>query len=204
MIVIIDYGVGNIRAFTNIYKQLDIRIKIVQKAEQLQGVTKIILPGVGAFDYAMERLEKSGMRSRLDELVLIEKVPVLGICVGMQMLANSSDEGILPGLGWIDGVVKKFDTSKIRQTTQLPHMGWNDVMSTEINPLFKGLEQGARFYFLHSYFFECKNAEDSIATAQYGARFTCAVKHSNIFGIQCHPEKSHDSGIQVLKNFANL
>ncbi|WP_276359546.1 imidazole glycerol phosphate synthase subunit HisH [Daejeonella sp. H1SJ63] len=204
MIVIIDYGVGNIRAFTNIYKQLDIPIKIVQKVEELQGVSKIILPGVGAFDYAMERLEKSGMRRRLDELALIDKVPILGICVGMQMLARSSEEGVLSGLGWLDGVVKKFDTSTIKQTTQLPHMGWNDVYSTKGSSLFEGLQDGARFYFLHSYYFECDNPEDSIATAQYGVDFTCAVNHENIYGIQCHPEKSHSYGIQVLRNFAEL
>jgi glutamine amidotransferase len=204
MIVIIDYGVGNIRAFTNIYKQLDVPIKIVQKAEELQGASKIILPGVGSFDYAMERLEKSGMRNSLDKLVLIDKVPVLGICVGMQMLARSSDEGVLPGLGWLKGVVKKFDTSTIKQTTQLPHMGWNDVHSTKGNSLFEGLQDGARFYFLHSYYFECDNSEDSIATAQYGLEFTCSVNHENIYGIQCHPEKSHSSGIQVLRNFAQL
>lgn len=205
MIVIIDYGVGNIRAFINIYKKLDIPIRIAQTAADLAGdVSKIILPGVGAFDYAMQRLNESGMRERLDELVLKEKVPVIGICVGMQMLARSSDEGKLPGLNWIDGVVRKFDVNKIKQSTQLPHMGWNDVRPVKDNPLFQGMEIDARFYFLHSYYFECDQLLHSIAIADYGSQFTCAINKDNIFGIQCHPEKSHEYGILLLKNFASI
>lgn len=205
MIVIIDYGVGNIRAFINIYKKLNIPIRIARKEENLSNdVSKIILPGVGAFDYAMQRLNESGMRNRLDELVLQNKVPVLGICVGMQMLAKSSDEGIEPGLSWIDGVVRKFDVNKIRQSTQLPHMGWNNVSSVKQNSLFKELEQDACFYFLHSYYLECNNPEDCIAITDYGGKFACAVNKGNIYGIQCHPEKSHESGITVLKNFATI
>ena len=204
MITIVDYGVGNIRAFTNIYKQLNIPIKIAKNVADLVNVSKIILPGVGAFDYAMETLEQSGMRGRLVELVEQEKIPVIGICVGMQMMALSSDEGKLPGLGWIDGSVKKFDVLKIKQKTQLPHMGWNDVNPIKTNTLFNGLEKDSRFYFLHSYYFQCNNSEDNIAVANYGDQFTCAINKENVYGVQFHPEKSHEYGIQLLKNFAIL
>ena len=204
MIALIDYGVGNIRAFTNIYKKLDIPVRVAQNVDDLAGITKVILPGVGAFDHAMEQLEESGMRQRLDELVIQHKVPVVGICVGMQMLAHSSDEGKLPGLGWIDGTVKKFDGSKINYSTHLPHMGWNDVKPVKQNELLTGLENDAKFYFLHSYYFHCNDAQDAIATTEYGIEFSCAVNRDNIYGVQFHPEKSHQYGIQLLNNFAKL
>ena len=204
MIALIDYGVGNIRAFTNIYKRLDIPIKIALRVEDLTGVTKLILPGVGAFDHAMKQLEQSGMRPRLDELVVQNKVPVVGICVGMQMLAQSSNEGILPGLGWIDASVKKFDESKISYSTHLPHMGWNDVKPVKENGILQGLETDAKFYFLHSYYFHCNDPRDTIAITDYGIEFACAVNNNNIYGVQFHPEKSHQYGIRLLNNFANL
>jgi glutamine amidotransferase len=137
-------------------------------------------------------------------MVVNDKVPVIGICVGMQMLAKSSDEGKLPGLGWMDATVRKFDASLLHQKTRLPHMGWNDVMPVSINPLLEGLETEARFYFLHSYYFDCHISSDTIARANYGIEFSCIVNHENIFGVQCHPEKSHHFGIQLLKNFAIL
>jgi imidazole glycerol-phosphate synthase subunit HisH len=204
MIAIINYGLGNIKAFGNIYHKLNIPFSIATKSEDLKGATKIILPGVGDYDYAMERLDKSGMREPLDALVLEKKLPVLGICVGMQILANSSEEGELAGLGWIDAKVKKFDTSKFKQTTKIPHMGWNDVAPVKTNGLFNGLETNALFYFLHSYYFECNKEEDALAVANYGGEFACAAHHENIYGVQFHPEKSHQYGIQLLNNFANL
>jgi imidazole glycerol-phosphate synthase subunit HisH len=204
MITIIDYGLGNIFAFVNIYKQLGIPLSIAKKSDDLNNATKIILPGVGAFDHAMKRLNQSGMRETLDELVLSKKVPVLGICVGMQILAHSSEEGILPGLGWIDAVVKKFDISTIKQSTRLPHMGWNDIEAITDNKLLKGFGQEVRFYFLHSYFMKCSNDADIIAVANYGKKFCCAVNVENIYGVQFHPEKSHHFGIQLLKNYAEL
>jgi len=204
MIALIDYGVGNIRAFANIYKQLDIPYKIASTVEDLSDCTKVVLPGVGAFDHAMEKLHQSGMKEKLDELVLEKKMPVVGICVGMQMLAKRSDEGSSAGLGWIDGEVKKFDVTKIQYATHLPHMGWNDVVPSKVNPILKGLETDAKFYFLHSFYFSCNNEQDVIASTDYGINFTCAVNNENIFGVQFHPEKSHHYGITLLKNFSEL
>ena len=204
MITIIDYGVGNIFAFQNVYKRLNIATKIARTVSDLRDANKLILPGVGAFDYAMTRLNESGMRERLDELVLENGIPVIGICVGMQMMANSSDEGTLPGLKWIDATVKKFDESKILHATKLPHMGWNDVTPVKENQLFKGLEKNAIFYFLHSYYFLNKDEENSIAKSDYGINFTSSVNFKNIFGIQFHPEKSHHYGETLLNNFANI
>jgi len=202
MITIIDYGVGNIFAFQNVYKRLNIPTKIAKNISDLASAKKIILPGVGAFDYAMHRLNASGMREKLDELVLDKKVPVLGICVGMQMMGNKSDEGVLEGLKWIDADILKFDESLIKQRTKLPHMGWNDVVMTKKNILFNELDENAIFYFLHSYYFKCHQQNDVIATTEYGISFTSAVNVNNIFGIQFHPEKSHRYGEQLLNNFA--
>lgn len=204
MIAIIDYGLGNVKAFANVYKNLNRPFKVVTTSTDLKEATKLILPGVGAFDYAMERLHGSGLRPVLDELVLERKVPVLGICVGMQMMARSSEEGTLPGLCWIDGVVKKFDTSALKHGTFLPHMGWNRVCPTGSDRLLEGLDSGSLFYFLHSYYFKCSHSNDIIATTDYGGTFTSAVGSGHIYGVQFHPEKSHQWGIQLLKNFGEL
>ncbi|SFD73539.1 imidazole glycerol phosphate synthase subunit HisH [Flavobacterium phragmitis] len=204
MITLIDYGVGNINAFLNVYKRVNVPIKVAKTVNDLKDTKKIILPGVGHFDHAIAELIKSGMREKLDELVLQQKVPVIGICVGMQMMANSSEEGKRQGLGWIDASVKKFDEMKIKQVTRLPHMGWNDVNPVMINPLFEGLQKDALFYFLHSYYFECNNNSDILAVSDYGGEFTCAANHDNVYGIQFHPEKSHHYGEILLHNFAKL
>lgn len=204
MITIINYGLGNINAFVNLYKRINIDIKVASDEESLIRATKIILPGVGAFDHAMTQLNKSGMREMLEELVFNRKIPVLGICVGMQILANSSDEGLLPGLGWIKGKVKIFEKASIPYKTKLPHMGWNEVKPHNANRLFNGLENESRYYFLHSYYFECMNNEDVISTTEYGITYASAVNKNNIFGVQFHPEKSHINGIRLLKNFAEI
>lgn len=204
MIGIIDYGLGNIKAFANVYKNLDLDYQIIKNSKDLIKVSKIILPGVGSFDHAMNLLNNSGMRNTLDNLVLKEKIPVLGICVGLQILAKGSEEGNLPGLGWIDAEVKKFDASTIPYKTRLPHMGWNIVEAQSDNYLLSSLNEKPRFYFLHSYYFKCNNSSDSISQTNYGSYFTSAVNKENIYGVQFHPEKSHHNGIQVLKNFAEL
>jgi glutamine amidotransferase len=204
MITLIDYGVGNIFAFQNVYKRLDIQTKIAKTTQDLEDAEKLILPGVGAFDYAMNQLNKSGMRQKLDELVLYKKIPVIGICVGMQMMGNRSDEGSMEGLKWIDADIVKFDENLIKHRTKLPHMGWNDVKPIKDHPLFKGLEDNAIFYFLHSFYFKCNNLEDSIALSDYGISFTSATNYKNVYGIQFHPEKSHQYGEKLLHNFAKL
>ncbi|MFA6075371.1 MAG: imidazole glycerol phosphate synthase subunit HisH [Negativicutes bacterium] len=204
MIAIVDYGVGNIRAFANIYSSLGISFKIASKLSDFDSVTKIILPGVGAFDYAMSRLHLSGLRDKLNELVLERKMPVLGVCVGMQMLARSSEEGTLSGLGWIDGEVKKFDSSLLNQGLNIPHMGWNNIVLSKYNKITKDLETAPRFYFLHSYYFCCSCADDVVAITEYGDKFASVVNSDNVYGIQCHPEKSHNNGITLLKNFWEL
>ena len=204
MITIVDYGLGNIRAFLNVYKRLNIAARSVSDAEGLRGAERIILPGVGHFDHAMERLESSGMRETLDAMVLGAKVPVLGVCVGMQMLATSSEEGSRPGLGWIDGRVRAFAGWEPTAALPMPHMGWNDVRPTTSGSIFDDLEADSRFYFLHSYFFECAREQDALAVASYGADFACAVRHGNIHGVQFHPEKSHHFGTRLLQNFAEL
>jgi glutamine amidotransferase len=204
MITLIDYGVGNIFAFQNVYKRLDIPTKIAKSTEDLMDAQKLILPGVGSFDYAMIRLNNSGMREKLDELVLKKKIPVIGICVGMQMMGNRSDEGSEEGLKWIDGDILKFDEKLIQLRTKLPHMGWNDVTPVRNHPLFGGLEKEAIFYFLHSFYFKCNNPTDSIAISDYGVSFSSAVYKDNIYGIQFHPEKSHQYGEKLLHNFAML
>ncbi len=205
MIAIINYGLGNIDAFVNLYnKRLNIPVHVATSADDLKGVTRIILPGVGAFDHAMDLLERSGMREPLDDLVLRQKVPVLGICVGMQILAERSDEGQRGGLGWIPGEVKSLKAAQqaTNQRRPMPHMGWNDVRPVHDVGLFKGLEADAKFYFLHSFYFACAKAENVGAVCEYGLEFCCAVTSGNIHGVQFHPEKSHRYGMRLLQNFA--
>ena len=204
MIAILNYGVGNINAFVNVYKKLGVQIEIATSANDLTDAKKIILPGVGSFDHAMTKLNESGMRPTIDRMVLSDSIPILGVCVGMQMLAKKSEEGILPGLSYIDAVVRKFDESKMKPKLNLPHMGWNDINHSSELRLFYNLGDKPLFYFLHSYYFDCNFMEDSIATAIYGFEFVCAVNFKNIYGVQFHPEKSHQFGIQLLKNFSEI
>lgn len=204
MIHIVDYGLGNVQAFANMYKRLGIEAKLVSNADDLADAKGIILPGVGAFDRAMMLLSNSGMRPKLTELVLEKALPVIGICVGMQMLANGSDEGGLDGLGWVAGQVRSFASDPALLNMPQPHMGWNDVRAVKSSPLLKGLETEARFYFLHSYYFDNSDSETTLATTNYGKDFSCIVSQNNVYGVQCHPEKSHHWGAQLLKNFAEL
>jgi imidazole glycerol-phosphate synthase subunit HisH len=205
MIYIVDYGVGNIQAFMNLFKRLGIPALRANKPEILIGAKRIILPGVGHFDHAMQRLNDSGIRPKLEELILGAQVPVIGICVGMQMLAQGSDEGKLPGLNWVPGRVRAFANQPQSVALPMPHMGWNVLQPRAHCKLFsEGFEDDAQFYFLHSYFFDAENKRDVAATANYGLDFDAVVSRGHIHGVQFHPEKSHHWGEQLLKNFVEI
>jgi glutamine amidotransferase len=203
MVTLVDYGLGNIRAFVHIYRRLNLPVTVATNASELRSAERIVLPGVGSFDWAMSRLEASGMRDCLDELVLHQNRPVIGICVGMQMMALRSDEGTRPGLGWLDAEVRRLPSEHSGRKVALPHMGWNDVIPRVDHQLLEGLVK-PRFYFLHSYYVQPSAADCIIATADYHMTFAAVVKRDNCFGIQCHPEKSHEWGVQLLRNFAEL
>lgn len=201
MIGVINYGLGNVKSFINIYNALNVGCMLVSTLEDLDRVDKLILPGVGAFDFAMNTLEQSGLLDKIQDLVLNKKVPILGVCIGMQMMAQSSDEGVKPGLGWINGVVKKMEPGS---EYPLPHMGWNSVRQTGQSNIFAGIEDDSEFYFLHSYCLEGAQSEQVIAVAKYPGLFPVVVQADNIYGMQCHPERSHHQGVTFLKNFAEL
>ena len=183
MIAVVNYGSGNIQAICNIYKRLGVQFSIASKPDEVRAGDKILLPGVGAFDQAMSELERSGLRAALDECVLVQKKPILGICVGMQLLAKSSDEGSLPGLGWIDGRVRKFDLARFKRGGNLPHMGWNTISSTRPDGLLRDIDPVKGFYFLHSYYFSCENPAEELARTDYGGEYACAVNLENIYGL---------------------
>ncbi|MBW7861089.1 MAG: imidazole glycerol phosphate synthase subunit HisH [Rhodocyclaceae bacterium] len=203
MIGIVDYGLGNVQAFVNIYRGLGIEAAPVRNASELAAAKRLILPGVGAFDWAMERLEGSGMIEPLHRRVLGERVPVLGVCVGMQIMARRSEEGIRPGLEWIEADVRLLDSTPLSGRTQLPHMGWNDAEPVVESALFSGID-APRYYFLHSYFLAPDQDDVVLARTTYGVSFASAVRKGNILATQFHPEKSHGWGARLLKNFAEL
>ena len=205
MISIVDYGVGNIQAFLNIFNRLGIKAQRAPNIKLLREASHIILPGVGHFDQAMKKLNNSGLRDCLENLVINSNIPLLGICVGMQVLANKSEEGILPGLGWIPGNVRAFSNNSTWSQLPLPHMGWNKLninqsklISSENN------DQLSEYYFLHSYYFDAKDKSTVNATAEYGFKFDAVINHENIYGVQFHPEKSHECGEKILKNFSTI
>ena len=205
MIRIIDYGVGNIQAFLTLFKELGIDAGKASTPDDLQDAKRLILPGVGHFDDAMQKLINSNLKPELERLVLDESVPILGVCVGMQMLADYSDEGFLPGLGWISGKIKSLSSNSEMVNLPMPHMGWNSLKVKPDSILFKkGFSNDPQFYFLHSYYFEAEDKNDVAAQAYYGADFDVVVSRGHIHGVQFHPEKSHHWGAQLLKNFAEF
>lgn len=204
MIGIINYGFGNIQAIQRLYKNIHIPTVVVEHPHELEHVQKIILPGVGSFDFAVRALQESGLKQALEQKVLQEKLPLLGICVGMQLLAESSEEGVLPGLGWVPGRVKKFNPAVSSCPMSVPHMGWNAIRPLQQHPLLAGIEPEVGYYFLHSYYFDNQYPEDGLASTEHGLEFTCAVHKGHIYGVQFHPEKSHANGVRLLKNFAEL
>lgn len=204
MIAIVDYGVGNVTAIANQLERLSVSYEVVKTAEQLQKAEKIILPGVGSFDDTMARLNGSGLRQILDEKVLGHKVPCLGVCIGMQIMTTKSAEGKEPGLGWFeDSEVVKIKLPEGYIKPGLPHMGWNQISSVHSHPILKGLDMATGFYFLHSYRVIC-SPEHELLTCNFGETFPCAIVSGNVFGFQFHPEKSHDNGLTLFRNFANL
>jgi glutamine amidotransferase len=202
MITIIDYNTCNVGSISNMLKKLGCDSIITKDPEVINKASKIILPGVGAFDKGMENLETLGIVPIIKNRVLKDGIPILGICLGMQLITNSSEEGNKQGLCLIDATTKKFNFST--NALRVPHMGWNRPSSIKQDTLFNGLSDDARFYFVHSYYVDCINQEDVSMLCNYGIEFSCAIERENIFGVQFHPEKSHKYGMNVLQNFIKV
>ncbi len=202
LIAIVDYGMGNIGSIRNMLRKVGAPAVIASAPADLERATKIILPGVGAFDQGMEKLESSGFRQALDRLVLEHKRPILGICLGMQLFTRASEEGRRPGLGWVPGETVRFQSERLPRGLHIPHMGWNAVMVRKTSPLFDGLTEEQRFYFLHSYHVVCTEQDDVLTETVHGYPFTSSYARGNIIGAQFHPEKSHRFGMEFLRRFA--
>ncbi len=201
MIVVVDYGVGNLSSVGNMLRKAGGDVHISQDPAEILSADKLLLPGVGHFDHGMKMLNTSGLREAIDSFALELKRPLLGICLGAQILGNGSEEGDTPGLGWIDMECRKF---KEMPGFRIPHMGWSQIVLEKSSPLFNMMSDDARFYFVHSYRMHCKDSGDVLATATHGIDFTCAVQRGNIFGTQFHPEKSLRHGLAVMKAFVEL
>lgn len=204
MVTIIDYGVGNLSSIKNMLKKIGVESEVSSDPKVLTSAEKIILPGVGAFDTCAKKLKASGLLEVLNKKVLGERIPVLGVCVGMQLLMNGSEEGVLPGLGWIKGRNVKFRKQDMSSELKIPHMGWSDVRLHNSSRLFEGLKEEARFYFVHSFHALLDEECDAMVYASHGYSFVAGVEKENILGVQFHPEKSHKFGMMLLANFAAL
>jgi len=207
MISIIDCGMGNLGSVKNMLKHIGVESEIVSTPEELLKASKIILPGVGSWDNGVQKLQESGLLDVLNIRVLKDKIPILGICLGMQLLLESSEEGALPGLNWISGKVKKFDfiSDEFKdKRLRIPHMGWNVIESNKASSLTNDFVGETRFYFVHSYHVVVDHQEDILMTCHYGYPFTCAIQKDNIWGAQFHPEKSHKFGMALMKKFADI
>jgi imidazole glycerol-phosphate synthase subunit HisH len=200
MIVIVDYKMGNLGSVSNIIKKIGHTSVITSDIEIISKATKIILPGVGSFEKAMNNLQEMNLIPILKERALVEKVPFLGICLGMQLLTKSSEEGNVNGLGWIAANTIKFELSNYPEL-KIPHMGWNDTQFTTAHFLSEGYHEDPRFYFVHSYHVVCEKDENILSTTKFGREFTSGIVKDNIIGVQFHPEKSHKFGMQLIKNF---
>jgi len=202
VITIVDYGMGNLGSVLNMFKKIGVASKIASDLKEIKAATKLLIPGVGSFDKAMQKINSSGIKKVLDQKVLVEETPILGICLGMQLLTNSSEEGTEIGLGYINASGKKFVFSDNKM--KVPHMGWNIVKKSTSSLLTQDFEEGSRFYFVHSYYVEVENQENSILKTIYGLEFDSAIQHKNVYGVQFHPEKSHKFGMKLLDNFSKI
>ena len=203
MITIVDYGMGNLGSIQNMFKRIGVLSHIEKDIKHISIASKILLPGVGAFDKAMTRINDTGLRQVLDRKALVEKVPILGICLGMQLLTQSSEEGHVPGLGWIPAKTVRFNFPK-ESNLKIPHIGWNVVERSTPSPLTDGFEGVFRYYFVHSYHVNVEDDRFSILKTTYGYPFDSAIQNDNIFGVQFHPEKSHRFGMKLLENFSRI
>lgn len=204
MIAIVDYGSGNVAAIADIFKRLKVPHVITRDHSELRSADRYVLPGVGAFDTTMRTLKDSGLVEVLNDEVHGQGKKIMGVCVGMQILGDSSDEGQLPGLGWIPGQIRRIDATTLQSCPKLPHMGWNSIRLTANSPMFDGVDCERGFYFLHSYYFDATDPSNVMATVNYGKDLPCGVVRGNVFGFQFHPEKSHANGIAVFRNFSLL
>jgi len=204
VIAIVDYGSGNVAAIANVFKRLKVPHLVTADHDALRAAERFILPGVGAFDTTMCHFNESGLVAVLNEQILGLRKKVLGICVGMQILADSSEEGSMPGLGWISGRVRKIDASLLARKPKLPHMGWNSIDLTGAARVFDGVDLTRGFYFLHNYYFDAADSSMVHAVVDYGKKMPCAVGRENVFGVQFHPEKSDANGVAVFRNLARL
>jgi glutamine amidotransferase len=202
MIAIVDYGLGNLGSIANMLKKVGAAATITADPAVIRQADRLILPGVGAFDTGMRNLEERGLIPLLNERVLGDEVPILGVCLGMQLLGRRSEEGQLPGLGWLDAAAVRFKFEGVNAHLKIPHMGWNELTVCQPHPLFADLQEESRFYFVHSYHVVCANPANVLARTTYGFDFTSAVVKGNIIGVQFHPEKSHRFGMTLLQNFA--
>lgn len=202
MITIVDYGMGNVGSILNMLRRIGAPARLAAGEDDIRSADKLILPGVGAFDPGMRQLNESGLVDALNERVLGDRVPVLGICLGMQLLTRGSTEGSLPGLGWVEGRTLRFSPPENGERLKVPHMGWNLAEPAAGSLLFRGLESEPRFYFVHSYHVEVDDPAQVAATTHYGLTFPSAVECGHVMGVQFHPEKSHHYGMALLRNFA--
>jgi glutamine amidotransferase len=202
MIVIVDYGVGNLGSIVNMLKKVGVKAVASSDPDVIGQAEKLILPGIGAFDAGMEKLNEGGLIPLLDLLVLEKKVPVLGLCLGLQLMTKGSEEGKLPGLGWFEAETVKYKFGPAQANLKIPHMGWNTIDIRRPHPLLSELEPESRFYFVHSYYVHCDHEESVLAETDYGGYFHSVIGEGNIMGAQFHPEKSHKYGMRLLKNYA--
>lgn len=200
-IVIVDYGMGNIGSLVNMFRRIGADVTVAADIDGVARADKLLLPGVGAFDIAMQRIADSGLTDIMNRRALVDRIPVLGICLGMQLLTNGSDEGQLPGFGWIPARARKLEASA---QIKVPHMGWNVVHPAQPSPLTEGLPEESRFYFVHSYAVHLENPANCLLRASHGIAFDAAIQRDNIYGAQFHPEKSHRFGMKLLANFVSL